>query len=143
MKRTPLVRRTPLKRTPLKSKVNPTGPSQDVVDAVYERAKWSCESCGTGVGPKRGVDHHIHHRRPRASGGSSRPDTNLPPNLLLLCPPCHDETESHRADALRDGYLVPQCGGEPALIPVLIRRDRWLYLTADGRYSPRPPGRTP
>lgn len=133
-----------MRRTPLRRKAAPkrsqrgTGPAQDVVEAVYERARWACECCGSAVGPRRGSEHHIHHRRPRAAGGSRRPDTNLPSNLLLLCPPCHDDIESHRAVALSHGLLVVQVD-DPATTAVLIRRDRWFYLTRDGRYSRTPP----
>lgn len=131
-------RRSPLRRTPLKSRAKSTGPARDVVDAVYERAGHSCELCTNAVGPERGTDHHVHHRRPRASGGSKRPETNLPSNLLLLCPPCHAEVESRRAEAQAAGWLVPQ-SGNPAETAVLIHRDRWVYLTEDGDYAAHPP----
>lgn len=127
-----------LRRTPLRSKRKSTGPAQDVVEAVYERAAWCCERCSAAVGPKRGEEHHIHHRRPRAMGGTDRPDTNLPSNLLLLCPPCHEETESRRAEALLAGWLVTQ-SEDPAETAVLIGKFRWVYLTADGAYSLHPP----
>lgn len=138
MRRSPLKRRTPLRQTALKRSQRGTGPASDVVDAVYERAVWSCEICGLGVGPKRGTDHHIHHRRPRAAGGSRREDTNLPSNLLLLCPPCHAGVESRRGESLDAGWLVPQ-SADPAETAVLITRDRWLYLAVDGTYSLHPP----
>jgi 5-methylcytosine-specific restriction protein A len=131
-------RRSPLRRTPLKSRHKGTGPARDAVDAVYERAGHSCELCTCAVGPQRGLDHHVHHRRPRAAGGSKRPDTNLPSNLLLLCPPCHDEIESRRGEALSAGWLVLQ-SGDPAETAVLIHRDRWVYLTDDGDYAAHPP----
>jgi 5-methylcytosine-specific restriction protein A len=134
----PLGRKTPLRQAPLQSRRKGTGPSPDVVDAVYERAGHSCEACGGAVGPQRGHDHHLHHRRPRAAGGSRRPDTNLPSNLLLLCPPCHEGIESHRATAVMAGWLVPQVG-DPAATAVLVCRDRWVYLTASGAYSIEPP----
>lgn len=133
------MRRSPLQRTtPLSSRSRGTGPAQDVVDAVYERAGHSCERCSAAVGPTRGLDHHLHHRRPRAAGGSSAPDTNLPSNLLLLCPPCHSEVESRRAEALAAGWLVPQ-GSDPAQTAVLLAGERWRYLTADGAYDIHPP----
>lgn len=132
-------RGSPLRRkTPLKSRARSTGPARDVVEAVYERAAWACEVCAVGVGPHRGVDHHLHHRRPRAAGGSRRTDTNLPPNLLLLCPPCHEGVESRRADALRCGLLLSQMC-DPAATAVRLAGPRWCYLTADGRYSNHPP----
>jgi 5-methylcytosine-specific restriction protein A len=134
----PLRRVAPLRRTPLKPAGRSTGPARDVVDAVYERAAHSCEVCGTGLGPVRGVDHHLHHRRPRAAGGSRREDTNTPANLLLLCPGCHADIESRRADALNHGYLISQVC-DPASSPVLIHGERWLYLTVSGRYASYPP----
>ena len=132
------MRRSPLKRTPMRSKRSSTGPSRDVVEAVYERAQWSCERCSSAVGPRRGEEHHIHHRRPRAAGGTNRPETNLPSNLLLLCPDCHEAIESFRAEALAAGWLVPQ-SADPAETAVLIRRDTWFYLTDDGDYDVHPP----
>lgn len=132
------MRRTELKRTPLRSKRKTTGPAQDVVEAVYERAAWACERCGGAVGPRRAIEHHIHHRRPRAMGGTDRPDTNLPSNLLLLCPPCHGEVESRRGEALEAGWLVHQAE-DPAEVAVLVHQCRWWYLAADGSYSPHPP----
>lgn len=132
------MRRSPLRRTPLRSKRTSTGPAQDVVEAVYERAAWMCERCRIAVGPVRGLDHHVHHRRPRAMGGTDRPDTNLPSNLLLLCPPCHQDIESRRGDALRAGLLLSQMC-DPAATPVRLFGPRWRYLTNDGRYSDDPP----
>lgn len=144
MRRSRLRRKTPLKagkallrRTPLASRRKGTGPDADVVDAVLDRASHSCELDSAAVGPIRGVDHHIHHRRPRAAGGSRRPDTNSSANLLLLCPPCHESVESRRAEALECGWLVPQAC-DPASVAVLILRDRWRYLTDAGTYSDKP-----
>lgn len=150
LKRTPmkrgkaLVRRTPLAaKKALSSKSAPkpkrasTGPDRDVVDAVIDRASHSCEVCSAALGPVRGVDHHIHHRRPRAMGGTDRPDTNWPSNLLLLCPGDHEAIESRRAEATEAGWLVPQTA-DPALIPVLVRYERWVYLTPSGGYSRTP-----
>lgn len=136
-RKTPLKSGSLLRRTPLRSKRGSTGPDRDVVDAVYARAGWCCELDGIAVGPVRGLDHHLHHRRPRAVGGSSRRDTNYPSNLLLLCPPCHEGVESRRAEALEFGWLVPQ-SCDPASVAVLIHRDRYVYLTPWGAYSDKP-----
>lgn len=132
-------RKKAIKRVLLARRYKSTGPASDVVDAVYERAGWSCEVCTEPVGDRRGIDHHVHHRRPRAVGGSKRTDTNLPSNLLLLCPPCHADIESHRAEAQSMGWLVVQAA-DPAEVAVLVQCDRWVYLTADGSYSQTPTG---
>ncbi len=123
----------------MKRRYRNTGPVSEVVEAVYERAGWSCEICTDAVGDRRGVDHHIHHRRPRAIGGTQRPDTNRPPNLMLLCPGCHTTVESRRGEAQAMGWLVSQYD-DPTTVAVLVQRDRWVYLTADGGYSDNPPG---
>lgn len=149
MKRSPIARRTPLlsramlaRKVTGKRVVRSTGPSRAVVDLVYERAQYFCELDTASVGPLRGVDHHIHHRRPRRAGGSRAADTNSPSNLMLLCPPCHEVIEIQRADAYAGGWLL-HAGQDPAQVPVLIGAVCWLYLTADGRYSDYVPSDVP
>lgn len=114
-----------------------------MVDAVLERGSYSCEVDSAALGDRRGIDYHIHHRRPRAMGGTTRRDTNLPSNLLLLCPACHDDIESNRSDAYRCGLLVRQ-DKDPRLVKVRLYGPRWVYLTVTGGppgegYSDRPP----
>lgn len=116
-----------------------TGPVTEVVEVVYVRAQHSCELCQAAVGPVRGVDHHIHHRRPRRAGGSNDPATNWASNLLLLCPTCHEVVESRRAAAYANGWLL-RAGDDPAAVAVLIwRGSRWAYLNDTERYSSLPP----
>lgn len=132
-------RRRQIKRTLLARRWSATGPTPDTVALVLARDGRRCVACSSPVGPRRGVDHHIHHRRPRAAGGTRRHDTNQPQNLLLLCAPCHADVESRRADAVSSGWLVSQYA-DPALVPVLVDRgSRWVYLTADGEYADEPP----
>lgn len=126
-------------RKPMRSRYRSTGPSDEVVDLVYERAQWSCELDGAPVGDRRGRDHHIHHRRPRRMGGSQLDDTNAPQNLLLLCPSCHETVESERTAAYAGGWLVRQ-NADPARVPVLILAVE-RYLTADGKYADELPER--
>lgn len=133
----PPARKKQIKRVLMHRRYKATGPPQDVVEAVHERAGWSCEVCTAAVGDRRGTDHHLHHRRPRAAGGSKAPETNLPSNLLLLCPPCHHDIESNREISREMGWLVPQ-GVDPATVRVLVLRDRWVYLTAAGTYADAP-----
>jgi 5-methylcytosine-specific restriction protein A len=137
----PPSRKKALKRVLMKRRLRATGPDRDVVDAVYERAGYACEICTEAVGDHRGTDHHVHHRRPRALGGTKREDTNSPANLLLLCPQCHREVESHRAVAQSMGWLLTQTD-DPERVAVLVQRDRWVYLGADARYAADPPGGT-
>jgi hypothetical protein len=119
-----------------------TGPASDVVDLVLERANYSCEVCGIGLGDQRGTDYSIHHRLARKMGGTRWPGINLPSNLLVVdgsgTTGCHGVLESHRAGAVAGGWLVLS-RTDPAQVAVLITRDRWRYLTADGSYSDSPP----
>lgn len=119
-----------------------TGPSSACVDAVCERANHSCEICGSGVGGQRGVDYSLHHRRPRAMGGTRWQGINLPSNCMLVCGSgttgCHGVLESHRAGSVAAGWLVLS-RTDPATVAVLITRDRWLYLDHVGGYSDDPP----
>lgn len=130
-RKTALARRKPLRRTAIKRRHTPTGPTRTVVALVEERAAHSCERCDAMVGDIRGVDHHIHHRRPRQAGGSRKPDTNAPQNLVLLCPPCHHWVETHRAAARSTGWLVPGWA-DPAVTPLFYKRQRYALLTPDG-----------
>lgn len=110
-----------------------------VVELVLERAQYSCELDGAPLGDRRGVDYHVHHRRPRRMGGSQLPDTNQPQNLLILCPDDHEMVESQRSVAYEGGWLVRQ-EANPLLVSVLILAAE-RYLTADGRYADSLPER--
>jgi 5-methylcytosine-specific restriction protein A len=107
--------------------VRRTGPTAATRDAVYERAGFACERCGRTDGP-----FAVHHRRPRAMGGSRLADTNALPNLLLLDDDCHRYVEANREEALAHGYLVPQ-GKDPAAVPVTVGMHRTpIILTVHG-----------
>lgn len=125
-----------LKRTASRRRPRDTGPNPEVVEAVLERAQYSCELDGAQIGDRRGIDFHVHHRRPRRMGGSQLPDTNQPQNLMILCPACHETVESERRAAYAGGWLVRQ-NADPLTVPVLILA-RPLFLTTDGRYSKTP-----
>lgn len=119
--------------------------SPKVVATVLARDGYACVICGYCVyARQRGVDWSIHHRRPAGMGGSKAYDTHRPPNLLTVCghgtAGCHGRIERDRAEARHNGWLVPSYGHPPAQ-PVLIRQERWVYLTDDGRYVDAPPPR--
>lgn len=78
----------------------------------------------------------VHHRRPRAAGGSRRPDTNQAANGLAVCDRCHFWCESHREKAFGFGWLVRQTA-VPAEVQVL-RRGKWVLLDNEGQIHPWP-----
>lgn len=156
--RSALKRKTALKRVPVprrdreaRARVTktirrqrPTGPTPVQRRAVACRANWCCELCGTQLGdpghPARWYEpHSFHHRRPRGMGGTTRVETNEPPNLLLLCGTgttgCHGRVEADRAAAIAAGWLVAQTQ-DPSTVPVDITAGAGLvHLTPDGRYE--------
>lgn len=92
---------------------------------VMARARGLCERCGYGAS-----DVQLHHRRPRAAGGSRRGDTNTPSNAAWLCGACHRHVEAYRTSAYSDGWLVRQ-SHSPLATPVL-RLGQWVLLDDDG-----------
>lgn len=146
-RKTELRRITPMPRSGMRDrkvrKIKPasdTGPTAAQRRVVHVRANWCCEVCGRSlylVDVGWHTPHSIHHRRPRAMGGSTAVDTNLPSNLLLLCGTgttgCHGLIEADRATALSGGLLVPQ-GGSPASVVALLHRGPTL-LADDGTYQ--------
>lgn len=137
----PIARKKAIKRVLLVRRYKATGPSAETVAACLARAGGRCEICTGVLGPRRGVDFSLHHRCPRKMGGTKDPAVNSPTAVLVPCGSgttgCHGRIESRRAEALANGWLVPQ-GGDPATVAVLIHRDRWVYLTDVG-YADEPP----
>jgi 5-methylcytosine-specific restriction protein A len=109
-----------------------TGPTKKTVQIVKDRAANHCERCGHNVEDRPAA---VHHRRPRGMGGSRRPDTNSPCNLLLLCDPCHLTVESSRQISRERGWLVRQ-EHDPATRPVWLAGRGWSFLTPDGDVVP-------
>ena len=97
---------------------------QDVRDAVAMRSGGVCEVCGENPLAE------VHHRRPRAMGGTRRASTNTAANALGVCRSCHHIIESHRTVARLLGWLVPQTT-DPAGVP-LMYRGRRVLLSENG-----------
>lgn len=100
-----------------------TGPDMATRELVRARDV-SCVICDD-------EGEQIHHRRPRAAGGTRRKDVNLPSNLVLLCSPCHLAVERNRNDSRDNGWLIPQsCSDLPA--QPLTWHSRTVLLADDG-----------
>lgn len=106
-----------------------TGFPAEVKAIVFDRSGGRCERCGC-----LSWDLQHHHRRPRGAGGTRRLDTNTASACALLCGDCHRHVESHRTQALSDGWLVRQ-SDSPVVVPV-FRLGVWVWLGDDGSITP-------
>lgn len=115
-----------------------TGPDKLTVEALVARARGRSEISGEELYGERGVDWHVHHRRPRGNGGTKRRDTNGIENLLALSAADHLMVESQRTLSYSRGWLVRQ-NAIPAAVPVLLLVEgerQMVVLTDDGGYRP-------
>jgi hypothetical protein len=116
---------------PKKSK-RKTGATTEVRMTVMVRAGFRCERCGVSI---QSIPMSIHHRRPRAMGGTTREETNYPSNLMALCGSgttgCHGHLESNRNEAFDFGFIVPQFQ-MPNNVPVKTYLQGWVLLNNDG-----------
>jgi len=113
-----------------------TGFSPAVRRVIKERAGIDgefvvCERCGIWT-----KEPQLHHRRPRGSGGTRRPSTNLAANGLVLCRLCHMWVERNRAESEDLGLLISQhTTEEPCEIPAVLRYGTVL-MDNDGGWTP-------
>ena len=107
-----------------------TGPDRATAELVRWRDRDTCRRC-----PSPG--QQLHHRRPRGMGGTKDPAINRPSNLVLLCASCHSWIETHRAEALSDGWLVSQWA-TPSAVPLIVR-GRPIWLDDHGKTHPEHP----
>lgn len=131
MKRSPLARKSGLKR-PRTARKPRTGPEWTAVRVqVHGRARGRCDRCGTGL-PLPAM--HCHHRKPRSAG---RDDTAA--NLLALCSDCHGHVHANPAESYRSGWVISRYDHrEPAMVPVLLHATRWTLLAVTGHKVPLP-----
>jgi hypothetical protein len=140
VKRTALVRRTPLARTGrlrsaawTKSVRRRTGFDRRTLALIRDRDA-RCQGCGAGPGQVResGLRLEVHHRLAKSRGGKD--DIS---NGLLLCglgnaAGCHRRVDHERAWAILRGLAVAT-GCLPANIPVTDWADRVWLLDDDGQ----------
>jgi hypothetical protein len=122
-------------------------PSNETVDVVMDRDQGCCVVCGKVLFGYRGREWSIHHRRAKGMGGTRRPDTNEPQNLISVCgggnnSGCHGTIHRHPKDAVVMGWTIPKESTvdlETVHLALFARFDdvrgtRWVTLTSDGRY---------
>lgn len=122
---------------------SPKGPDFLTVERVLRRDEGCCVGCAVCVlGGERGLHWSLHHRR----GRDRKADSNSPQNLITVCGAsnvdgCHGRIHQSRLWARPLGYWVSRTtGADPLLAPVFVAMlDRFVWLTAGGRYSDNPP----
>lgn len=92
--------------------------------------------------PLRFEGYDMHHRRPGGKGGTSRDGQHALTNLLALDPQVHNlhPRSVHMRPLLARprGYLLSTSTADPALVPVHLRGQRWVFLSRAGGYLPVP-----
>lgn len=98
MKRSPLKRYTPLRRTPFRRSFR--GPVSGHVAAYAEcRRRSRCQAQIPEV--CTGRNEHAHHIRLRSQGGPTTSD-----NLLACCHACHTHIHANPAWANQQGFIL-------------------------------------
>lgn len=88
------------------------------------RSGGACEICGTLDGP-----FERHHRKRRRDGGDRFS------NILILCSEHHRWVTEHPKEARAAGWIV-SVARDPASVPVLWRREVWVFLDDQGGMTP-------
>lgn len=114
------------------------------VRLLLARRDECCQRCG-----KTGR-LEAHHRRAKASGGSSaRSHTQCACNGVLLCRGCHEWVHLNPRKARAEGWIVLQSVSKPAAVPIVadpatdadpdVDTDtRPWYPTCDGGWNDQP-----
>lgn len=106
-------------------------------EQLWERSGGRCEASGRALDPET---FDAHHRRPKGSGGTSRPDRDDLDNLLALDPEMHNpgplSVHGRPAWSTARGYLVPKHQDHPGYFPVWQPHNaRWINLGKTGDYT--------
>lgn len=109
-----------------------SGFSKAVVAQIVYRDGSTCAHCGSSVNGERGRDWAVHHRLPRAMGGSKKSHVNASGNGVLLHTRCHEWLESNRSFARARGVIVAHGQWLPVEIPVKHAVHGWCRLDDEG-----------
>lgn len=104
-RRTPLARKTPLKRTPMKRRATSDRAEAD----EFRRRVMQVDYCQVGVPGCTLRSERAHHVLPRGMGGGSAHDRNLG---LACCDFCHRWVHAHPAESYENGWLMRHGSGD-------------------------------
>lgn len=121
MRRSPIKRGKPLKRTPLRYKPKNSGSNFSQQTKQMSAARFH-HRCAMSHGCSGRIET-FHHRRLRSSGGQGTVDNALP-----LCTPAHQQIHANPDWSIRHGLIV-RGGREPASVDLFL--DCGLECTED------------
>lgn len=110
-----------------------TGLSTKVRRQVADRDRGYCLRCGA-------PGTNVHHRQAKGMGGSNRPWTDRPDNLVTVCGQgntsgCHKWISDEYTDAERLGWVIRRSSTEiPSEVPVVDVLGRRYFLTEEGNH---------
>jgi hypothetical protein len=89
---------------------------------IWVRDAGGCQWCGLPI--HEGQEYSIQHRRARGAGGSSRPETDLDGNGVLMhgtgTTGCHGHVEKYREESRARGFTLWQSCPVPADVPIQV-----------------------
>ncbi|MEO3922675.1 hypothetical protein ABGB07_02150 [Micromonosporaceae bacterium B7E4] len=122
-----------MKRTRMKNRYRPTGPTTDEMEKLRERSGGLCEMQLPGC---LGRATDVCHRIKRGMGGrkgAARELNNRLSNVIHGCRECHGWTHARPEEAYDLGLMLRE-GQDPENEPV-TRRCEWVYLYDDGSWT--------
>jgi hypothetical protein len=123
---------------------------RDLRRAAWQREGGRCAVTGALLGDVDGDLWQLHHRRPGGMGGTRRPDQDSLPNVIALLARVHNfgapglliegvdgrSVHGDPAWSMPRGYLLSPSEEDPGAVPLLLRGQRWVFLTPGGGYLP-------
>lgn len=109
--------------------------TRDLRRAAWEREGGRCAVSGQPLGDQDGQTWHLHHRRPKGMGGTSRADEDTLPNVIAVTPAAHRGIHAYPARSMPRGLLLSKAQPDPAACPVRLWRG-WVFLAVEGGYLP-------
>lgn len=117
--------------------------------AAWTRESGRCAVTGALLGEVDDDLWQLHHRRPGGMGGTRRADQDTLPNVIALLAAVHNlgapglmvdgkdgrSVHGDPAWAGPRGYLLSPSERDPAGVPLLLRGQRWVFLTPGGGYE--------
>lgn len=78
----------------------------------------------------------IHHRIPRGSGGTRRPEVNQAANGIAISLEAHAWIENNRLASREEGLLISKLSGQQPCNISLKLHHGWVMLDNEGGYQP-------